>query len=333
MYPGSPEAADTLKRLKETDISRFFDKTIYERGVNYFEQGRIQRPVVYHSNIMADCRGTLPEDYHIRIELRDDNIIASCTCPYAFGYCKHIAAVLYGWIRKPSMFMDLGRSEYLLKQLDKDAVVEVVMDMIKYDPDVTYVINLRLTPHEELASFVDREMKNIFSEEFVDYLNVREIAKKLDIFREYSSDLLSRGDADISLTVIKPVLDSVVYNYTKLDDVDGLMRNFFTSTMDLYGDIMASSRMAGERRRMLTQALDWFIESEWGLERVMQNFLKSETARLKEKRFMINSIELKIADYKRSLIMTGPKYSEEYEYIDERVQRLSALRSDIRSSQ
>jgi len=62
--------------------------------------------------------------------------VASCTCPYALGYCKHIAAVLYGWLRKPGMFKDLGQSEDLLKKMDKGPLVETIIDMIKYDPDV-----------------------------------------------------------------------------------------------------------------------------------------------------------------------------------------------------
>jgi len=85
-------------------------------GIKYFEQGRILRPFVYRDSIMAECRGTLPENYYIRVDLRGGRLAASCTCPYAFGYCKHIAAVLYGWLRKPGMFKDLGQSEDLLKR-------------------------------------------------------------------------------------------------------------------------------------------------------------------------------------------------------------------------
>ncbi len=237
-------AGNDLKSLNEDDVRPLFEEKIYDRGIKYFEQGRIQRPFVYHDSIMAECQGTLPEDYHIRVDLRGGNFVASCTCPYAFGYCKHIASVMYAWLHKPEMFKDLGQSERLLKRMDKDQLVEIVMDMIKYDPDVVYVVNLRLLPRKELHGFVEREMKNIFSDEFVDYLNVREIVKKLDIFREYASDIFKDGDVETAMVVLMPAIDAIIDNYTKLDDTDGLMRNFFASVMDLYGDIIPEYRLA-----------------------------------------------------------------------------------------
>ena len=330
MHASAPPVATGLRNLTEEDVSSLFEEKIIDRGLKYFEQGRVQRPFVYRDSIMAECQGTLPEDYHIRVDFRDGNLVASCTCPYAFGYCKHIAAVLIAWLKRPSIFKDLGQSEDLLRRMDKGPLVEIVMDMIKYDPDVVYVINLRLLPRSELPGFVQKEMENIFSEEYVDYLNVREIVKKLDIFREYASDIFQAGDMGTAMVVLVPVIEAAINNYTSLDDTDGLMRNFFSTVIDLYGDIIPAFRLEGERRRYLASALDWYIEAEWGLERIIRNFLRKETERLKEERFMINSIELKLADYKRSFITMGPKYTDEYEYVEERLERLEGLITDIK---
>ncbi len=330
MHAGAPSAALSLRELKEEDIRRLFEEKVFERGIKYFEQGRIVRPFIYRDSIMAECQGTMPEEYYIRVDLRDGNFVASCTCPYAFGYCKHIAAVMYAWLKKPGMFKDLGKSEDLLKDMDKESLVETVMDMIKYDPDVVYVINLRLLPRKELPAFVQGEMKNIFSEEYVDYLNVREIVKKLDIFREYASDIFRDGDFNTAMVVLAPVADAVIDNYTSLDDSDGLMRNFFASVMDLYGDIIPAFGLEGERRRHMGQAMDWYMEAEWGLERVLRNFLRKETERLREEKYMVNAIELRLADYKKSLITTGPRYSEEYDYVEERLERLEELKANIK---
>lgn len=327
----APPAMRDLKSLTGEEVSELFEERIMERGIKYFEQGRILRPFVYRDSLMAECQGTLPENYYIRVDLRGGNLVASCTCPYAPGYCKHIAAVLYGWLKKPGMFKDLGQSEELLKKMDKGPLVETIIDMINYDPDVVYVINLRLLPRQELPGFIQREMKTIFSEELVDYINVREIVKKLDIFREYASDIYQEGDIGTAMVVLGPVVDAIVDHYTNLDDTDGLMRNFFATVMDLYGDIMPNYRLEGERRRYMNQALEWYLLAEWGLERVIRNFLRKETERLKEQKYMLNSVELKLADYKKSFITMGPKYSEEYEYVEERLERLEELRADIKS--
>jgi len=70
--------------------------------------------------------------------------------------------------------------------------------------------------------------------------------------------------------------------------------------------------------------------AEWGLERVVRNFLRKETVRLNEQAYVLNAVELKLADYKKSFITMGPKYSEEYEYVEERLERLEELRADIK---
>jgi hypothetical protein len=325
---GAASAAD-LRKLTEPEIARLFDPRIYERGKEYFVEGRVRRAMVYHNSLMADVKGTLPEEYHISIEVRDGNFVASCTCPYAFGYCKHVAAVLYAWVKRPSLFKDLGESEDMLMQLGRDEIVEIVIDMIRYDPDVVYVINLRLTPEPELPAFAEREIKAIFSGEYADYPGVREIVKKLDIFREYAADLLQAREIKTALSVIVPVVDAVIGNYTKLDDVDSLMKNFFGAALDTFRGAVVETRDEGRRRALLTRAVDWYLEAEWGLESQLREFLRDIALRLNEVRFMTNTLDLRTADYRRSLINTGPSYSEEHEYLDERVRRLADLRAEI----
>ncbi len=325
MPGGAPLRVVDLIRLKEADIEKLFEPRIFERGIQYYEQGRVVRPVVYRNSIMAECRGTQPENYSIHIDVDDSRVIASCTCPYASGNCKHVAAVLYAWLKKPSMFTDLGQAEELLRRQEKNALVEIVIDMVRYDPSVIYVINLRLLPPEELPDFVQREMGVIFSGEQVDYLSVREIVRKLDIFREYAADLRERNNGESAMKIIIPVIETILNNYTNMDDSNGIMHNFFIEIMSLYGALIPSYRMDGERRKFLNGALDWYLSAEWGLEGVLRDFLAKESKLLREERFMIYSAELRLADYEQTIIRVNPNYSEEHEYVGERIKRLNGL--------
>jgi hypothetical protein len=155
--------------------------------------------------------------------------------------------------------------------------------------------------------------------------------RKLDIFREYASDIYKDGDIKSSMVVLEPVIDAMVESYTRLDDQDSLMRNFFSSVLDLYGDVLSSYGPEAERRSFLGKALDWYMGSEWGLERVLRIFLKKQAERLGEQKFMLDIAGGKLADYKKSFITMGPKYSEEYEYIEERLERLEELLADLRA--
>lgn len=329
MHAAGTTVAPDLCKLTEPEVARLFDPRIYERGREYYAGGRLRRAIVYHDNLMADVKGTLPEDYHVSVDVREGKVIASCTCPYAFGYCKHIAAVLYAWVQRPSLFRDLSRSEAQLKQLGRDEIVEIVIDMVRYDPDVLYVINLRLTPEPALPAFIEGELRSVFSVEYADYLNVREIARKLEIFREYAADLLRVREIKTAVSVIVPVIDTVIEHYAKLDDVDGLMKNFFGGALDTFGLALAETHDESLRRTLLTGAVEWLMDAELGLEDPARDFLREITVRLGEGRFMANTIDLRVADYRRSLLSTGAPYSEEREYLDERVRRLAELREGI----
>lgn len=77
-------------RLKE-----FCTTATFDRGVDYYEDGRVSRLDRYGETISATVQGSQTTPYTIEIELatETDELPASCTCPYdESGYCKHVVA-------------------------------------------------------------------------------------------------------------------------------------------------------------------------------------------------------------------------------------------------
>lgn len=78
-----------------------FEYNILDRGMDYFEDGRVTVKEISENRILADVEGS--EDYNIRIRLENGEIATMrCDCPYATGgaKCKHMAAVLYATAKK-----------------------------------------------------------------------------------------------------------------------------------------------------------------------------------------------------------------------------------------
>lgn len=83
-----------LKSLDPDDVEDITGKTIYYRGLDYSEDGLVSK-MRFESNskLIATVSGS--SNYKIEILKENDEIFASCNCPYAHsGACKHIAAVL-----------------------------------------------------------------------------------------------------------------------------------------------------------------------------------------------------------------------------------------------
>lgn len=76
-------------------MQEFFDDVIFERGLDYFYEDRVQEVCRRKGNFYSTVEGTYP--YNVRIEIKDNDIEDMyCNCPYADeGYhCKHMAATL-----------------------------------------------------------------------------------------------------------------------------------------------------------------------------------------------------------------------------------------------
>jgi hypothetical protein len=77
----------TIDRIKD-----YCTPAVFDRGVDYHEDGRLVRLDRYGATISAAVQGSQPMPYAVEIELTDD-LRASCTCPYdGSGSCKHVVA-------------------------------------------------------------------------------------------------------------------------------------------------------------------------------------------------------------------------------------------------
>ncbi len=80
-------------KLTLDEIRELCTESSYERGLEYFHQGRVIDLEQFGKKIRATVAGT--SDYKVAIRADKEDIEASCTCPYNWGgYCKHIVATL-----------------------------------------------------------------------------------------------------------------------------------------------------------------------------------------------------------------------------------------------
>lgn len=66
---------------------------VYERGVGYWEDGRVQSVVEEEGRLRATVRGSMP--YAVELWFEGDELLWSCSCPAAENgsFCKHCTAV------------------------------------------------------------------------------------------------------------------------------------------------------------------------------------------------------------------------------------------------
>ncbi len=82
-----------MEKITREKIQSLCIPQSYDRGVNYFQEGRVRELDLVGEQATGKVQGT--RLYEVRLDLSREDFGARCSCPYDWGgYCKHIVAVL-----------------------------------------------------------------------------------------------------------------------------------------------------------------------------------------------------------------------------------------------
>jgi hypothetical protein len=109
---------------------------VFDRGVDYYEDGRVSHLDRYGAALSATVQGSQPTPYTIEIELLGETgeLDASCTCPYdGQGYCKHVVAA---WLAAADREPDDKQPavERRLERADSDQLREFLRTAFAEEP-------------------------------------------------------------------------------------------------------------------------------------------------------------------------------------------------------
>ncbi|MEV8442905.1 SWIM zinc finger family protein [Actinosynnema sp. NPDC051121] len=134
-------------------VRRLADPRSFERGEEYFADGRVRRISVDGTTVSATVDGT--HAYRVRLDVTRSGLRGRCSCPHDVEFCKHCVAVALAWLsrageatarphRKP--LSDKRLRSFLLDR-DPEWLVDRLMTAAKADE----VLRARL----DLAAGVD----------------------------------------------------------------------------------------------------------------------------------------------------------------------------------
>ncbi len=86
---------------------------VLERGRSYYRSGRVRElHLASEDRLQARVRGQWERFYRVEVWIEDCDIHSYCTCPYSWGVCKHVVAVLLAWLdRRETLSQSVPASE------------------------------------------------------------------------------------------------------------------------------------------------------------------------------------------------------------------------------
>ncbi|KCZ72366.1 hypothetical protein ANME2D_00793 [Candidatus Methanoperedens nitroreducens] len=117
-----------MKSTKEKEIQRVYSKAIFERGFEYFKEGRVLNAIEFKEKLFGEVVGTV----RYRTEVDLDGFESKCSCPYGRN-CKHGVALLLQYFN--GEYIDGDEIMKRLEGMDKEELGGVIEKLISMNPE------------------------------------------------------------------------------------------------------------------------------------------------------------------------------------------------------
>ena len=200
----------------------------FQRGLRYFEEGRVKITEASASRIAATVSGT--DNYKVEMDL--DDFSAVCSCPYDLeGYCKHIVAAFLAIDNEQENVdnmmdkysQELDKMHALLERIEPNALNYFFRKELETHQDLRARFMAQFSPigkGKSLSNYKD-EIDSIFDESEDEY-GLISYGAELDFTRfEDLADIYIQKDGFLEAAKIYQALTEKIAE--KMDNVDTRM--------------------------------------------------------------------------------------------------------------
>ena len=234
----------------------------FNRGMQYFKEGRVQELRLSGGVVNAMVQGT--RAYKVEINV-DHGFESTCSCPYDFeGYCKHIVAALLAFNEDYPSIIDRSEAEQetvarTLQVLDVEQLKdflknEFVRDKLLQDHFMIYATGEAKRGGKSVDDYkkdVDALYKDASTNGYVEYGNMVDFAVFTDLAERYVE---KRNFAEAA-KVFQALSEVITENMDMVDDSDGYYGERFSEALQSLATCVNS---LGREKK--SRYIDYFFE-------------------------------------------------------------------------
>jgi uncharacterized Zn finger protein len=282
-----PEAAIMAKQAKTKpvfDVAKLRNAAgakVFERGEDYHADGSVDILTFSNSRVTAQVTGTQP--YFVDLACNEGELSGYCSCPAYIdrGFCKHMVAT---GLAANDHVPDDGAAdnpdtiENVLRSLDHEALVKLVIDIARSDPKALHALSLKTalisladSDAPSLAKKLKREIKAATRVgEFLGYDEVPAWAARIEELIDSIDGLLAKGHGALVMELADLLREQLNDAFEAIDDSDGQMGMLVSRAMELH---LAACRLARPDPVQLAKALfAREMADDFGLEDTIETY-------------------------------------------------------------
>jgi len=286
LQPDPPQVRIAYKLSTMATLSDILDEDLlcdlagevyFDRGVHYFEQGRVRDLAQYDEHITAEVIGT--ETYQVHLWLQDHELLSRCSCPLGVDglFCKHCVAVGLAWIDEPPPYRPAGDApakmgttmddvrQYLARQ-EHDTLVQMILNQAMEDSTWREKLLMRAASSHPGGADINtfrRALQNaITTGDFVDYYEAASYAEAVQNAVDGLEDLLDQGYASEVVELSEEAIRLLEDALNHVDDSDGNLNLIMDQLPELHHQ--ACEVAHPDPRALATRLFHLELESGFG---------------------------------------------------------------------
>jgi uncharacterized Zn finger protein len=241
---------------RETIENRSTD-AVFERGVNYRDEGRIQQLDRFGDVVTASVSGS--KLYDVTIEFGGRSIDTQCTCPYeGSGDCKHVVAVLLDIAASPPQD-ESERVEAVVEDVSVDELRGFVRDALAEHPELREQFLARFGDDHRSVEEYREEIAQLF-EQHADPVVFEAI--DLSRFFEIAEQYRDRERYPAAATVYRAVFEEVDEKYSWVEGPYDHYARIIQTAIEGYADCVLATDPSPEEFETYAGVLEARATSE-----------------------------------------------------------------------
>jgi len=274
-----------IKDVTRDDVRDLVDSKIFKRGVEYFAEGCVVNPTLSGNTIRAEVEGSSSNNYKTSVKVAGNELMCECDCPYDWGICKHVIALLLHWVKRRQDFEDIGRKAKAAKKMPREDLEKIVETLAKEEPQVfSRITELALPGKMKKESgtqdFVKQARRVL--EYGADYQEMSSALRQLRAWRGRMLLRASTEEYDYVASQLCRLADACAENYGHFDDSNGTLADF---TDECLGEAAKIWEKVGEKKKIeiLLLVFARSEKDEYGFEDTFDDFIATVCKSRKEK--------------------------------------------------
>jgi len=249
-------------------IRRLCTSDSFERGMQYFREGRVGKLDVSGSVVTAKVRGT--SNYSVEINL-ENNFKSTCTCPYDLeGYCKHIVATLIALTKDYQDILKRGELERnTFDGIFSSMSAEQLRDFLKKEFSrnkslkdrfmiyATGELGTKVKSVDDYKKEIVALIDDVSEYGYVEYGNEIDYSSFLDLAQRY----IEKRNFSEAAKVYQALSEAIVEHMDMVDDSDGYYGDIFSEAVEGLSSCI-NSLESEDKARFISYLFEKFIDKE-----------------------------------------------------------------------